>query len=106
MSSGKRHIDILCLADGLAIVERLDESQFVCMRIDDVGDLVEKGGTLLDRGLFPRGKGFPGCVYGSIDILRRGFCTAGKFVTSRRAKESNVLPSADGRQAPSMKRPY
>ena len=91
MSSGKRHIDILCLADGFAIVEGLDESKLVRMRIDDVGNLIEKGGTLFDRGLLPCGKGFPGCVYGSIDILRRSFCASGKLVTSRRAKSIKCL---------------
>ena len=91
MRSGKRHIDILCLTDGLAIVEGLDESQLVRMCIDDVGNLVEKGSTLLDRGLLPRGKGSPGCVYGSIDILLCGFCTTGELVTSRRAKRIKCL---------------
>ena len=48
MSSGKWHIDVLCLADGLAIVEGLDESKLVRMCVDDVGNLVVKGTTLLD----------------------------------------------------------
>ena len=91
MSSGKRHIDVLCLADGLAIVEGLDESKLVRMCADDVGNLVEKGSTLLDCGLLPRGKGSPSCVYGSIDILLCSFCATGELVTSRRAKRIKCL---------------
>ena len=62
------------LADGLAIVQRLDEGEVLPVLVDDVGYLVEDGGTLGRRGFLPAIEGLPCGLHGLVDVRGTGLC--------------------------------
>ena len=80
----KRDIDIERLADGLAVIKRLDGSQKLFILVDDVRDFHKDGRALGAGNIFPRIKSSPGCFYGSIDIFFCSCGNVGKHLACRR----------------------
>ena len=70
------NINVHCLANGLAVVERLNHCEVLFVRVDNVGDFEENCRAFGDRSFFPLRKSFPRGFYGVVNVL---FARGGNF---------------------------
>ena len=79
-----RHVDGLGLADGLAVVQRLDAGEKLCVLVDDVRDAQQEVGALdrLDGG--PTGLRRPGRLDRGVDVLLGGLRALSEDLAVRR----------------------
>ena len=75
-----RDVDGARLADGLAVVERLDKGEMLGVLLDDVGDLVQDDGALGLVGLAPGLERLPCRVDRAIDVVFGGVGDGGELL--------------------------
>jgi hypothetical protein len=82
----QRHVGIGRLADRLAVIERLDQSEQVQIGFQLVGDPVEDQRALGHRGLAPGILGLVGGVERQFDVGRRGARHRAKLLAGDRRR--------------------
>ena len=76
-----RHVDGARLANGLAVVQRLEQSELLGVLFDEVGHLVQDNSALGLRGLAPGFERLPSSVDRAVDVFLGGIGNNGKLFT-------------------------
>ena len=76
-----RHVDGARLANGLAVVQRLQQSELLGVLFDEVGHLVQDNSALGLRGLAPGFERLPSSVDRAVDVFLGGIGNNGKLFT-------------------------